>query len=82
MTTITSRETLLTLRKKKNWSQKDVVDLLKLRVGIAISESYYGMIETGVRNPSLSVAVGLSELYKVNPTTLFLEINTKKKTKA
>ncbi|WDF05517.1 helix-turn-helix domain-containing protein [Shouchella hunanensis] len=73
---------MLTLRKKKNWSQKDVVDLLKLRVGITISESYYGMIETGVRNPSLSVAVGLSELYKVNPATLFLEINTKKKTKA
>ncbi|MFR3499765.1 MAG: helix-turn-helix transcriptional regulator, partial [Paraclostridium bifermentans] len=41
------------LRKKIKVTQKDVAE------NIGITTSYYGMIETGVRVPSLSTAIKL-----------------------
>lgn len=72
------RNLLITLRKNKNWVQKDVVEKLKVDYGIAISESYYGMIEQGVRTPSLKVALSISELFDVRTTEIFLDTNTTK----
>lgn len=72
------RNVLITLRKNKNWVQKDVVEKLKNDYGIVISESYYGMIEQGVRTPSLKVALSISELFDVRTTEIFLDIKTTK----
>lgn len=78
MATPFRRNVLITLRKNKNWVQKDVVEKLKNDYGIVISESYYGMIEQGVRTPSLKVALSISELFDVRTTEIFLDIKTTK----
>lgn len=78
MATSIRRNVLITLRKNKNWVQKDVVEKLKNDYGIVISESYYGMIEQGVRTPSLKVALSISELFDVRTTEIFLDIKTTK----
>ncbi|SDZ39689.1 DNA-binding transcriptional regulator, XRE-family HTH domain [Evansella caseinilytica] len=65
------RDKLVSCRKEKHWSQQDVVDLLKIRYGVAITESYYGMIEQGVRMPSLPVAMAIANLFQTEPADLF-----------
>ncbi|MGG3803123.1 helix-turn-helix transcriptional regulator [Metabacillus fastidiosus] len=73
------RELLISLRKKKNWFQKDIVYRLKETYDIEISESYYGMIEQGVRTPSLNIALAIAEIFKVNPNKIFFEVKDNKK---
>ncbi|MBG9783471.1 helix-turn-helix transcriptional regulator [Shouchella lehensis] len=68
---IQKRDDLIILRNKKNWSQKDVTDLLNIRFSVSITESYYGMIEQGSRIPSLNVAMAIAKLFKVSPDSLF-----------
>lgn len=68
------REKLIHLRKEKKLIQKDVVLLLQQGYGIKITESYYGMIELGVRTPSLTIALAISELFKIDPNKIFFEI--------
>ncbi|MEM5592049.1 helix-turn-helix transcriptional regulator [Niallia circulans] len=75
---IQKRRNLIDLRKQKGWLQKDVVTVLEETKGIRISESYYGMIEQGVRTPSLNVALAISELFQANPNEIFLITNTTK----
>jgi putative transcriptional regulator len=58
------RENLVALRVENNWLQKDVVDALNERFGISISVSYYGMIEQGVRTPSLQLAIAIADLFE------------------
>lgn len=41
---------------------------------IGITASYYGMIESGTRKPSLSVAIKLSQYFGVPVETLFNNI--------
>ncbi|WLR54871.1 helix-turn-helix transcriptional regulator [Mesobacillus subterraneus] len=65
------RDNLVALRKDKDWLQKDVVDQLKNHHDIEISESYYGMIEQGVRTPKLNIALAISKLFDVNPNEIF-----------
>lgn len=72
------REKLFTLRKKKNWFQKDVVFRLKCSYGIDITESYYGMIEQGSRTPNLKIALAISDIFKVDVQEIFLFNNTTK----
>lgn len=76
MSTIIRRERLVLYRKKKGWSQKDVVTKLVEEFKVQISESYYGMIEQGVRTPSLNVALAISSLFDVDPHDFFLNNNT------
>ncbi|MGR6896961.1 helix-turn-helix transcriptional regulator [Rummeliibacillus sp. BSL5] len=66
------RNTLVDYRKKNGWLQKDVVEKLSKEFNITITESYYGMIEQGVRTPSLKVALAISSLFNVEPTKFFL----------
>ncbi|MED0670612.1 helix-turn-helix transcriptional regulator [Aneurinibacillus aneurinilyticus] len=73
------RDKMVSLRKEKGWLQKDVVDLLKNNYGIVITESYYGMIEQGVRTPKLNIALAIAELFEVNPNEIFFESNNNKK---
>ena len=70
------RDFLINLRKKEGWLQKDVVEKLSSEFGVSITESYYGMIEQGVRTPSLNVALAISELFKITPSEIFLDNNT------
>jgi putative transcriptional regulator len=73
------RDVLVSLRKEQKWFQKDVVDILKMQYSIEITESYYGMIEQGVRTPKLEIALALSNLFKVQPGDIFFEQNHNKK---
>ena len=70
------RTKLIECRKNKNWLQRDVVEKLSEELKINISESYYGMIEQGVRTPSLSIAMAISSLFKVEINEIFFASNT------
>ena len=76
MGTIKRRIILIDARKHKNWLQKDVVEKLCNEFGITITESYYGMIEQGVRTPSLDIALAISALFGMEPSKIFLNKNT------
>lgn len=69
----TRREKLIDLRKEKGWLQKDVVKNLNVEYDLKISESYYGMIEQGVRTPALNVALAISSLFETNPSEIFFD---------
>ena len=73
------RHNLIALRKNKNFTQKEVVELLSKNFGIIISESYYGMIEQGVRTPSLSIALAIAQLFDANPNEIFFNHSPNKK---
>lgn len=70
------RTQLIEYRKINNWLQRDVVEKLSEEFGVSISESYYGMIEQGVRTPSLSIALAISSLFNVEVNEIFLINNT------
>ena len=74
--TTNRRLILIDARKQKNWLQKDVVEKLDIELGITISESYYGMIEQGVRTPSLDIALAISDLFEMAPSKIFLKNKT------
>lgn len=59
------RQKLINLRKKLNLKQKDVAN------SIGITASYYGMIEIGVRNPSLDLAKKIAEFFGENMENIF-----------
>ncbi|MGE7838038.1 helix-turn-helix transcriptional regulator [Viridibacillus arvi] len=65
------RNKLIALRKDKDWLQKDVVKNLNEKFDLKISESYYGMIEQGVRTPGLNVALSISMLFDTSPGEIF-----------
>ncbi|MCU9614126.1 helix-turn-helix transcriptional regulator [Caldibacillus lycopersici] len=68
------RTKLISLRKSHHYTQKYVVELLKEQHDIEITESYYGMIEQGVRTPSLSVALAITELFNADPNEIFFKV--------
>ncbi|WP_286884837.1 helix-turn-helix transcriptional regulator [Aneurinibacillus sp. UBA3580] len=70
---------LIALRKERNMFQKDVVYLLKHLYGIEITESYYGMIEQGVRTPKLDIALGIAKLFNVPLEEIFFGKQPNKK---
>lgn len=72
------REKLVKYRKCKKWSQRKVVEELSINYGVKISISYYGMIEQGVRSPSLKLAIAIADLYEVRPEDIFLDNKTTK----
>ncbi|GMQ55859.1 hypothetical protein AN1V17_02510 [Vallitalea sediminicola] len=53
--------------KRGDKSQKSVADSL------GITTSYYGMIELGVRNPSLDVAMDIANYYNTSIENLFFD---------
>lgn len=69
------RTKLIALRQQNGWYQKDVVKRLHEDHGIKITESYYGMIEQGVRTPSLELAIAISNLFGRQVNDLFFEGN-------
>ncbi|MGY4689302.1 helix-turn-helix transcriptional regulator [Salibacterium sp. K-3] len=73
------RERLIEARKKLGLTQKDVVSNLHKETGIEITESYYGMIEQGVRTPSLKLALPLSKIVREDPESIFFNNEHNKK---
>ena len=65
------REELVKYERIKNWSQKRVVEELDYIYNIKVTDSYYGMIEQGVRTPSIKLAVAIANLFNVNLEDLF-----------
>lgn len=70
------RTKLVEYRKSKKWLQRDVVKQLSEKFNINITESYYGMIEQGVRTPSLHIALAIAELFDAEPSEIFFDNNT------
>ncbi|MDQ0186368.1 helix-turn-helix transcriptional regulator [Cytobacillus kochii] len=65
------REKLTSIRKSMELTQKDVVNILLNEHNISITESYYGMIEQGVRTPTLKIALAIAALFNSNPNDIF-----------
>lgn len=59
------RERLRQLRLERGWTQEDVGQML------GITGSAYGMIELGVRNPRLPIALRLQQIFDVPIDELF-----------
>lgn len=59
------RATLITLRKNKNFRQKDVAKAL------GITTSYYGMIEQGCRTPNLKLANEIANFFEKKVDEIF-----------
>lgn len=72
------RNSLVALRKQRGWKQKDVVEELNRLFGIKITVSYYGMIEQGVRNPNLELALAIAKLFEEDAEALFLNAGNNK----
>lgn len=58
-------------RKELNLTQRDVVTMLEEKYSISITESYYGMIEQGVRTPTLKIALSIASLFDSSPDDIF-----------
>lgn len=67
------RKSLINLRKNRKLTQKEVVNELEQLYGIKITVSYYGMIEQGVRTPSLELAIAIAGLFNTNVEDIFFE---------
>lgn len=64
------RQKLVALRKEKGLTQQQVADML------GVTRSFYGMIETGDRNPTLDLAKRISEIFGTNIEGLFFAENS------
>lgn len=62
------RDWLIQLRKSKQLTQKNVADRA------IIDRAYYAQIETGVRNPSFSVAINIAKVLEFDPVFFFQDI--------
>lgn len=62
------REKLIELRNAKNATHEDVAE------GAGISRSHYGLIENGIRNPSLDVARRIAEFFNCSIEEVFPDI--------
>ncbi len=56
------------LRLKEGFTQKELANKL------SITTSHFGMIETGVRNPSLKLAYKISKIFNTTIESIFFEI--------
>lgn len=56
---------LVRLRKERKMTQQQIAEIL------GITRSFYGMIETGDRNPTLDLAKRIAELFQVDIEEIF-----------
>lgn len=61
------RKWLIDARDSKGYSQEEVAD------SIGITRQYYGMIESGVRNPRVPLAQNIGNFLNINWTLFFEE---------
>lgn len=62
------RKILVDLRNSRNLKQKDIAK------AVGITTSYYGMIEQGVRTPTLEVAKKIADFFGKSVEEIFLKI--------
>lgn len=58
---------LKVLREEKSLTQYEIAEI------VGITTSYYGMIESGVRTPSLPIALKLSKYFSKSIEYIFLQ---------
>lgn len=63
------RQKLSALRKERNMTQQDVAKML------GISRSFYGFIETGLRNPTYGLAKRIAAIFEVTPEEIFCDLD-------
>jgi putative transcriptional regulator len=63
------RTELVEARKKRKFTQASFSKEL------GISRSFYGLIETGYRNPDYGLAVKISKMLKTKPSSIFFDLN-------
>ncbi len=61
------RKNLIQLRKARGLKQKDVAR------AVGITTSFYGMLELNARNPSLELAIKISEFFGAKVEDIFFE---------
>lgn len=61
------RNNLKNIRKKYNLKQREIAE------AVGITTSYYGMIERGVRNPTLDLAKKIAEFLNTSIEEIFFE---------
>lgn len=61
------RKTLISLRKSRGLTQKDVAEKL------GITTSFYGMIEVGSRNPTLELAKNIADFFGLDIENIFFD---------
>jgi putative transcriptional regulator len=64
---IMARTKLINLRRMHGLTQQEIADKLK------VTRSFYGMIETGDRNPTLDLAKKIAEMFNANIEDIFFE---------
>ena len=62
------------MNKLKELREKSLLTRNEVAEAIGITTSYYGMLELGVRNPSLSTAAKLAEYFKLPIEQIFLQV--------
>lgn len=66
------RTKLIELRNAKGWKQKEVAEML------GITDSYYGMIENGLRNPTIKLGLRIAGVFGVSIEEIFFDLETNK----
>lgn len=64
------KNNLLIFRNKKNLTQKDIAKAINK------TTSFYGMLETGKRKPSIDVAHSLAQFYNTTIEEIFFKNKT------
>lgn len=64
------RTKLVELREKKGLTQEEVAAI------VGISRSFYGLIETGLRNPTYGLAKKIAQIFNVDAESLFLDLDS------
>lgn len=64
------RQALANLRETRKMTQEHVASL------VGISRSYYGLIETGDRNPTYGLAKKIAKIFNVNVEALFFDLES------
>lgn len=64
------------MNKLKKLREENLLTRSEIAVAVGITTSYYGMLELGVRTPSLSTAAKLAEYFKLPIEEIFFKFKT------
>lgn len=64
------------MNKLKKLREENSLTRSEVAEAVGITTSYYGMLELGVRTPSLSTASKLAEYFKLPIEEIFLQLQT------
>jgi len=59
------RKRLIDLRISRGWTQRQVAERL------GVTDTYYGMIESGIRTPRLVLGLRIADIFGVRPDEIF-----------